>query len=187
MGVFLFFPCLYLLLLLLLAIWHKEMIVTLLMFALGHCDQSYCWRFVPLQSSMWFIYINENGWLSLRNLMLLLQSTVVAVIIASCNTTKGMIIVLTIVLFHNCHLLPQCDMKIPLVVLGAILRSLVAINHCCCCFLRYDVPKYDRCHQSCNQQHIRDLIAAFHHHTTTPRILQCLKYCCHLLLPHKMT
>ncbi len=84
MGVFSIFPCLHLLLSLLLAIWHKEMIAALPAFSSWRCNQSYCWRFAPLWLSIWFIHINENGWLSLCDLALLLQSTV---IVAPCNTT----------------------------------------------------------------------------------------------------
>ncbi len=64
-GVIFFFPCLCLLMLSPLAIWHKEMIVTLLMFASWCRTQSSCWRLAPLQLSMWLIHIDERGWLLL--------------------------------------------------------------------------------------------------------------------------
>jgi hypothetical protein len=63
-GVVLVLPSPLLLLSLLLAIRHKGIIVALLMFASWCCNQSYCWRFAPLQSLMWLIHIDEKGWLS---------------------------------------------------------------------------------------------------------------------------
>jgi hypothetical protein len=36
------------------------MIVALLTLSLWHCDQYYCWRFMPLQLLMWLIHINRK-------------------------------------------------------------------------------------------------------------------------------
>jgi hypothetical protein len=94
----LFLPCLCLLFLLLRAIQHKELIVTLSTFALCSHNQSYCWRFAPLQSSMWLIHIDEKGWLSQAQSHTLVainrhpcslqyDKNNIIVVIASCNTT----------------------------------------------------------------------------------------------------
>ncbi len=56
-----FFPRICLLLSVLLEMWQSKMIVASSPLLLWHCNQYYCWRFTPLQSSMWFTSMRKVG------------------------------------------------------------------------------------------------------------------------------